>query len=81
MKKELIDQLLTEEVTEEDKLILSVLKKMPDEAFMRIIAIQEQIDEKSHNWATIQMVQLCRQYLSNDTELMRMIDEIEQSYQ
>ena len=75
MKQELIDILLKECTADDD--VLSVMRKLPDEAFASVIEIEDHAEENGADWVTRQFQQLCRQYLSDDTELMRMIDEDE----
>lgn len=75
MKQIFIERFLEESTA--DDMLMSVLEKLPDEAFEPLIKIKADIDENGMDWATRQMQSLCKEYLSGDKELMRYIDEDE----
>lgn len=60
-----------------DEMLISVLKKFPDEAFEPLMEIKERTLDNGVMWATRQIQDLCRKYLSDDRELMQLLDEDE----
>lgn len=58
-----------------DEMLMSVLKKFPDEAFEPLMEIKERKFDNGAMWATLQIQELCRKYLSDDRELMKLLDE------
>lgn len=60
-----------------DDTVISVLHKLPDEAFEALMNIKEHTEENGADQATRQMQSLCREYLYDDKELMRLLDEDE----
>lgn len=77
MKQIFIERFLEESTA--DDMLMSVLEKLPDEAFEPLMDIKADIEENGMTWATRQMQSLCKKYLSDDKELMHFIDEDERS--
>lgn len=75
MNQSLIDNFLRD--IKADNTVISVLQKLPDEAFEALMNIKESTEEHGADWATRQVQSLCRKYLNNDKELMRLLDEDE----
>lgn len=75
MKKVYIDCFLQN--GKADEMLMSVLKKFPDEAFEPLMEIKERTFDEGAMWATYQIQELCRKYLSDDRELMKLLDEDE----
>lgn len=75
MNQSLIDNFLRD--IKADNTVISVLQKLPDEAFEALMNIKEHTEEHGADWATRQIQSLCRKYLNNDKELMRLLDEDE----
>lgn len=75
MKKILVDSFLQN--VEADEMLISVLKKFPDEAFEPLMEIKERTFDNGVMWTTYQIHELCRKYLSDDRELMKLLDEDE----
>lgn len=75
MKQIFIERFLEESTA--DDMLMSVLEKLPDEAFEVLMNIKESTEEHGADWATRQIQSLCRKYLNNDKELMRLLDDDE----
>ena len=75
MQQVFIERFLEESTA--DDMLMSVLEKLPDEAFEPLMEIKAAIEENGMTWATRQMQLLCKKYLSDDKELMQFIDEEE----
>ena len=75
MQQVFIERFLEESTA--DDMLMSVLEKLPDEAFEPLMEIKVDIEENGMTWATRQMQLLCKKYLSDDKELMQFIDEDE----
>lgn len=75
MNQNLINNLLRD--IKADDTVISVLQKLPDEAFEALMNIKERMEENGADWTTRQMQSLCRKYLNDDKELMRQLDEDE----
>lgn len=73
MKKKLINEFLRDKTADED--VIYVLERLPDEAFAALDHISKNAEYEGADWATRELQELCRKYLSDDTELMKKIDE------
>lgn len=63
-----------------DDTVISVLHKLPDEAFEALMYIKRRMEENGADWTTRQLQGLCREYLYDDKELMRLLDEDEKLF-
>ena len=73
MKQKLINKFLRDKTADED--VLQLLEHLPDEAFAALDHISKSAEYEGADWATREYQKICRKYLSNDTELMKKIDE------
>lgn len=73
MKLKLINELLRDKTADED--VLQILERLPDEAFAALDHISKSAEYEDAYWVTRELQKLCRKYLSDDTELMKKIDE------
>ena len=73
MKKKLINEFLRDKTADED--VLQILERLPDEAFAALDHISKSAEYEGAYWVTRELQKLCRKYLSDDTELMKKIDE------
>lgn len=73
MKKKLINEFLRDKTADED--VIYVLERLPDEAFAALDHISKSAEYEGADWVTRELQKLCRKYLSDDTELMKKIDE------
>lgn len=63
-----------------DKATMDILLRLPDESYDKLKYITENSFEKGADWATRQFQSVIRKYLSDDEELMQLIDEDERQY-
>lgn len=59
----------------EQELIESIMKRLPDKAVKEVEEIKEKTEEYGADWATRQFQLIVRKYLSDDKELMALLDE------
>lgn len=63
---------------ESEEQLMSVLQKLPDEAFETTMQIKSDLEEKGLNYASREFWRLCRKYLSDDKALMKLITQLEE---
>lgn len=73
MKLKLINEFLQDKTADED--VLQILERLPDEALAALDHISKRAEYEGADWVTRELQKLCRKYLSDDTELMKKIDE------
>lgn len=79
MKQEYIDRLMNGRTADED--FMDFLRKLPDEldVYFALQDIFDKTEEEGADWATRQIQLIAKQYMSNDSELMRLIEEDEKN--
>lgn len=75
MNKKLIKTIMENRTA--DKATRDILLRLPDEAYDKLKYINEHIFENGADWATRQLQNVIRKYLSDDEKLMQLIDEDE----
>lgn len=75
MNKKLIKTIMENRTA--DKATRDILLRLPDEAYDKLKYINEHILENGADWATRQLQNVIRKYLSDDEKLMQLIDEDE----
>ena len=75
MNKKLIKTIMENRTA--DKATRDILLRLPDEAYDKLKYITENSFENGTDWATRQFQSVIRKYLSDDEELMQLIDEDE----
>lgn len=75
MKEAMIRKIMKDHTA--DKYFMDFLREIPSIEYEHIIDIMDKAEENGADWATKQFQKIARQYLSDDTELMRMINEDE----
>ena len=78
MKKSLIDAFMENRTA--DEMVIDILSRLPDEAYDELKYINAHTLENGADWATRQLQSVVRRYLSDDEELMQLIDEDERQY-
>ena len=73
MKKILIDSILEDNTA--DKSVKDILNRLPDDTYDEIKYITAHSSENGADWATRQFQSIIRRYLSDDEELMQLLDE------
>lgn len=75
MKKVLIEAILENRTA--DETVIDILSRLPDEAYDELKYINAHTLENGADWATRQLQNVIRKYLSDDEKLMQLIDEDE----
>lgn len=75
MNKKLIKTIMENRTA--DKATRDILLRLPDEAYDKLKYINEHTFENGADWATRQLQNVIRKYLSDDEKLMQLIDEDE----
>lgn len=73
MKKILIDSILEDNTADES--VKAILHRLPDDTYDEIKYITAHSSEKGADWATRQFQSIIRRCLSDDEELMQLLDE------
>lgn len=79
MKQKYIDRLISGRTAGED--FMYFLRKLPDEldVYLALQDIFDNTEENGADWATRQFQQIAKQYLSDDADFMRLINEDEKN--
>lgn len=73
MKEILIDSILEDNTADES--VKDILNRLPDDTYDEIQYITAHSSENGADWATRQFQSIIRRYLSDDEELMQLLDE------